>query len=134
MRWFVFFLAIILTLSACSLLPSRDIKIINAQTVTAVDEKLMPVKITDTFPKGTSKIICWFQWKDAKVNIEIMAKWHYVTDDIHILDYAFHIPKKAGAGSVALSAPEGKSLPAGDYKVDLAIGKHIVRSATFKIE
>ncbi len=134
MRWCALFFAIIFTLSACSFFGSRDINITDAKIVTAVDEKLMPVQITDTFPKGTSKVVCWFQWKDAKVNTQVMAKWHYVTDDIHVLDYPFYIPKKMGAGSVTLSAPEGKSLPVGQYKVELAVGNHALRSAAFTIE
>ncbi|MDD5136284.1 MAG: hypothetical protein PHN63_02920 [Candidatus Omnitrophica bacterium] len=121
-------------LSSCSLIGPKDIKITEAKTVTGVDEKLMPLQITSSFPSGTSKVVCWFQWKDAKVNIQVTAKWHYVTDDIHILDYPFHIPKKMGAGSVALSAPEGKSLPAGDYRVDLVVEGRSARSALFKIE
>ena len=134
MRLFVFFCAIMLSLSACSFFTGADIYVVDAKTVTAVDEKLMPVQITDTFPKGSSKITCWFRWKDAKVNTQIMAKWHYVTDDIHILDYPFYIPKKMGTGSVALSAPEGKELPAGEYKVQLFAGNHALKSILFKIE
>ena len=133
MRRFAASLAIIFTLSACSLFQKSDINITDAKTVTAVDEQLMPVEILSTFPKGAAKIVCWFQWKEAKVNTQLMAKWHYVTDDIHILDYPFYIPKKQGSGSVALSAPEGKSLPAGQYKIDLVAGKHILKSIAFTI-
>ena len=134
MKRFGIFIAIIFTLSACSLVKSGDINIIDAKTVTAIDEKLMPIEITSTFPKGAAKVVCWFQWKEAKVNTQLMAKWHYVTDDIHILDYPFYIPKKQGSGSVALSAPEGKSLPMGQYKIDLVAGNHVLKSITFTIE
>ena len=134
MRWVVISCAIIFLFSSCSLLHIGDIDIVDAKTVTAVDEKLMPVRIVDTFPKDTSKVVCWFQWKNAKVNIQIMAKWHYITDDIHILDYPFYIPKKAGTGSVALSAPEGKNLPAGEYRVQLVAGGYVFKTANFKIE
>ena len=134
MRLFIVLCAIIISLSACSFFVSSDIHLVDVKTATAVDEKLMPVKITDVFPKDSSKVICWFQWNDAKVNTQVTAKWHYVTDDVHILDYPFHIPKKTGMGSVALSAPEGRPLPSGDYKVQLFEGKHLLRSAGFKIE
>lgn len=134
MRWCVLLFAAICVLSSCSFIGPTEIRITDAKTVTGVDEKLMPVHITNAFPGGTSKVVCWFQWKEAKVNVEVTAKWHYVTDDIHILDYPFRIPKKTGAGSVALSAPEGKSLPGGLYKVELAIGNRVLKSVNFTIE
>lgn len=122
-------------LSACSL-AQRDSKlqIVEAKTASDVDEKLMPVKVAEAFPEGTSKVFCWFQWKDAKLNTEVTAKWHYVTDDIHILDYAFALPRKSGSGSVALAMPEGKKLPAGLYRLDLIQSKRSLKTITFKIE
>jgi hypothetical protein len=134
MRWAFLLAAIVLTLSACSFFQSEGIKITDAKTVLSVDEKLMPIEPTSIFPKSSSKVVCWFQWKDAAVNTQIMAKWHYVTDDIHILDYPFSIPKKMGSGSVALSAPEGKTLPVGQYKIELVTGNHSLKSLTFTIE
>lgn len=134
MRYLIACFTIICTLSACSMPGTRYINITDAKIVTAIDEKLMPIQITDKFPATTSKVVCWFQWKDAKVNTKIIAKWHYTTDDIHILDYAFAIPKKSGAGSVTLSAPEGKTLPVGQYKVELTAENYPIKSLTFKIE
>ena len=134
MRLVVLFCAAMFILSACAFSPGGDINITDAKTATAVDEKLMPVHITSIFPKETTKVVCWFQWKDADINTQILAKWHYVTDDIHILDYLFSIPKKTGSGSVALSVPEGKTLPAGQYKIGLVVGKRALRSLTFTIE
>ena len=133
-RLFVVFCALILSLSACSFFTASDIHIVDAKIVTAVNEKLMPVQITNTFPKGTSKVVCWFQWKDAKVHTQIMSKWHYVTNDIHILDYPFYIPEKMGTGSVELSSPKGKTLPVGNYQVQLLAGNHALKSLAFKIE
>ncbi|MFA6320379.1 MAG: hypothetical protein WCY36_00790 [Candidatus Omnitrophota bacterium] len=134
MKNFVVCITLIFTLSACSLPGTRYIQITDAKIVTAVDEKLMPVQVTDKFPKDTSRVVCWFQWKKATVNTKLVAKWHYVTDDIHILDYAFTIPKKSGAGSVTLSAPEGKTLPVGQYKVELTAENYPIKSLTFTIE
>lgn len=125
----VFFLG----LGGCSLL-NRGIVIVDAKVVTDVDDKLMPVRITDVFPSGTSKVSCWFKWRDARVNAQLHAKWHYATDDIHILDYKFNIPKKDGMGSVTLSMPEEGTLPPGAYKVELFLGKRLLRSLTFKVE
>lgn len=131
---FIFAIFFILcTLSACGL-KGGGVKLTDAKIVTAIDEKLMPVKVTDTFPKGTSKVSCWIQWKNAKINTQILAKWHYVTDDTHVLAYSFTIPKKEGTGGVTLSMPEGKKLPLGLYRVNLFLGKRLLKSLTFRIE
>jgi len=122
-----------LMLPGCSFF-NRDITISDAKIVTGVDENLMPVQVTDTFPRGTSKVSCWFQWRNAKMNKQLLAKWHYVTDDVHILDYNFNIPKKDGSGSVALAMPEGKTLPVGSYKVGLYLDKRLLKSLNFKVE
>jgi hypothetical protein len=126
-------IALISALSACSLI-YHDIHLTDASIATAVDENLMPVKITDTFPSGTSKVSCWIKWRDAKINTMINARWHYLTDDIHILDYPFSIPKKEGSGGLALSMPDGKNLPKGSYKVDLLAGDRLLRSLKFTVE
>ncbi len=133
-RGFVLILfAAFIALSGCSFL-NRDITITDAKIVTGVDEKFMPVKIMEVFPSGISNVSCWFQWRNAKINTQIFTKWHYVTDDVHILDYNFNIPKKDGMGSVMLSMPEGKVLPQGSYKVALYSGKRLIKSLTFKVE
>jgi hypothetical protein len=133
-KFFALILVIGVTgLYGCSIM-DRPIKIIDARIVTGVDDKLMPVDITDVFPAGTAKVSCWFKWQDAKINTQILVKWHYVTDDVHILDYDFNIPKKDGMGSVSLTMPEGKTLPAGSYKVDLILDKNTIRSLAFKVE
>jgi hypothetical protein len=125
--------AAILALPGCSFL-NKDITITNAKIVTGVDENLMPIEVTDSFPKDATKVSCWFQWRNAKLNTQILAKWHYVTDDVHILDYSFNIPKKDGNGSVILSMPEGKTLPSGSYKVGLYLDKTLLKSLNFKVE
>lgn len=122
-----------ISLSACSLI-GGNISIVDAKIVTAIDERLMPVKVTDIFPKGTATVSGWIQWKNAAINTEITARWHYVTDDIHILDYTLVIPKKDGTGSVTLTMPNGKELPSGDYKLELFSGKRLLKSLTFKVE
>lgn len=123
----------VFVLPGCGLL-GRDITITDAKIVTGVGENLMPLKIVDVFAKGTSNVSCWFQWRNAKINTQLLAKWHYVTDDVHILDYNFNIPKKDGMGSVVLSMPEGKTLPSGSYKVGLYLGKTLLKSLNFTIE
>jgi hypothetical protein len=121
------------SLSACGLFPS-DIHIEDARIATAIDENFMPVSVTDVFPKGTTKVSCWIKWRDSRINARLIAKWHYITDDIHIIDRLLTIPKREGMGSVTLSMPEGKDLPSGYYKVDLVSGNRILKSLKFKVE
>ena len=113
---------------------NKGIVIIDAKIVSAVDEQMMPVKITDSFSKGTSKVSCWFQWRDAKVNTEIMAKWHYVTDNVHVFDHPFTISKKEGLGNVILRMPQGKTLPSGLYRIDLYLGDRLLKSLNFRVD
>ena len=121
------------SLAACSLLPPK-IRLLEAKMATAVDQNLIPVKVTDSFPRDSSKACCWIKWRDARINTQILASWHYLTDDIHILDYSFNIPKKDGSGGIALTMPDGRSLPSGSYKVDLFCGKSLLRSLRFTVE
>lgn len=137
-RWFskihILIIALVaVSLGACSII-NPGITISDAKTAASVDENLMPVNVTDKFPQGTSKISCWFKWRDTKVNTQVLTRWHYVTDDIPVLDYQFNIPKKDGAGSVALTMPGGKKLPSGSYKVDLIVNNRILRSLKFTVE
>ena len=112
---------------------NSSIKITDAKISAGIDEKLMPTEVKDVFPSGTKTVFCWFQWKGAQVDKKITASWHFITDDIHILNYDFAIPRKEGWGSVSLSMPEGKALPVGLYKVDLS-NTHKLKSLTFKVE
>ena len=127
------FLIAIFAVSGCDI-GKTPMHLVDAKIATAVDENLMPLKVTDTFPKGTSKVSCWIKWKNTKINTELVASWHYVTDDMHILDYSFIIPKKEGTGSIVLVMPDGKNLPSGEYKVDLLLEKRVLKSLKFRIE
>ncbi|MFH1190194.1 MAG: hypothetical protein V1682_05825 [Candidatus Omnitrophota bacterium] len=127
------FLTTAFVVSGCGIGKSA-IHLVDAKIATAVDENLMPVKVTDIFPKGTDKVSCWIKWNDTQINTQLVASWHYITDDIHVLDYSFIIPKKEGMGSVVLAMPNGKNLPSGEYKVDLILGNRVLKSLTFRIE
>ena len=129
----LFSVTVIFTLSTYLIQPSKDFRIIGTSTAKEVNEKLKPVGITNAFPPETSTIYCWFEWAGAKPNTSIMTSWYYVTEDIHILDYTFDIPRKSGSGSVSLSMPQGKELPAGAYRVDLRKKNRILRSLNFRI-
>jgi len=111
----------------------KGIRINSAFTAKGVDQKLKPVEITKVFASGTAKVYCWFEWRNAQPNSLIMGSWYYLTDDIHILDYTFAIPRKSGQGSVSLAMPADKELPAGMYRVDLKKGKSVLYSLTFKV-
>ncbi len=121
-------------LASCSLQQAATINITDTKTALGINEKLMPLGITNIFPDGTQKIFCWFQWKDTEVNTTVVARWYFLTDNIHILDYNFTIPRKQGSGSVSLTMPEGRKLPVGQYRVDLNLGKQTLKSTTFKVQ
>jgi len=117
--------------------PSRRIDIIirEAKIVTGVDKQLTPLKVTNFFPKNTSKVSAWISWRNAKINTQILVKWYYVTDDVPIYDYNLNIPKREGIANVVLSMPEGKILPSGTYKVTILLGKkRLTKPLTFVIE
>jgi len=119
--------------ASCVLLP-KGITIIDAKIAAGLDKKFMPVNIAEVFPAQTQKVICWFKWKDAKINTEITAKWRYLTSDVQVLSHIFNIPKIAGAGGVVLSMPNNKTLPSGLYEVSLIFGKRTIKSLRFRIE
>lgn len=113
---------------------NTSIQIMGMKTAQNIDEKYRPINPTATFTADTSKVYCWFKWKDAEVNSQISAQWTYLTENIPILDYKIAIPRREGAGGVALSMPEGKKLPAGEYEVTLKNDKGAaLRSLKFKV-
>jgi hypothetical protein len=122
-----------LAVSGCNIEANR-IHLVDAKIAAGVDENLMPVGITDNFPKGTSKVSCWIKWENTKINTEIITNWHYITDDIHVLDYSFIIPKKEGTANIVLIMPNDKILPSGRYKADIMLGKRVLKSLKFRIE
>ena len=129
----ILMLAVFIQLTSCAKREQGNIHVISAKMAKGINEKYMPVDTTNIFPEGTIKVYCWFSWRDAEKNMEILAKWHYLTDDIPIVEYAFAIPRREGVGSVSLSMPEGKVLPPGLYRVELKFGNRALKSLTFKI-
>jgi len=127
----VFFSLFLLT--SCGLQQTGRFRLIDAKIATAVDENLAPLQVSDNFPKSQSSLSCWIKWQDAETNTQLLTKWHYVTDDVHISDHIFVIPKKDGVGSVEISMPEGKTFPQGQYRVDIVLGKRILKRLTFSI-
>jgi hypothetical protein len=125
--------AVFIQLASCAKRAENNIHIISAKMSKGINEKYMPVDVTNIFPEGTVKVYCWFSWRDAEKNMEILAKWHYITDDIPIVEYSFAVPRREGVGSVSLSMPEGKVLPPGLYRVELMYGPRTLKSLTFKV-
>jgi len=108
--------------------------ITGVKMASGISENIRPVKPTDAFPRGTSKVYCWFSWRDAEVNMHIVAKWRYITEKLNIISHTFTLPRQEGSGSVLLTMPEGKTLPSGSYQVDLSLNERILKSHKFKIE
>ena len=131
---FILLILATFVLTSCYLQQPVPVNIIDVKIASGIDDKLMPLGITNSFPTGTQRVFCWFQWKNTKINSTVMASWYFVTDNIHILDYNFAIPRKDGSGSVSLTMPEDKKLPAGLYKVDFNFGKQTLKSTTFKVQ
>ena len=129
-----YLLFILVAVAILTSYPAQNIIITDAALATGINENLMPIKITDSFPKDTLKVFCWFQWKNSKINMPISAAWYYVTDDVRIIDHVFNITRKDGSGSVSLVMPEGKVLPSGSYRVDLKSDNRLLRSLTFAVE
>lgn len=127
-------LIVALSLGGCSMMESSKVRLVDAKMAQGVDEYFMPVDVTDSFPVGTERVTCWIKWKDSKINTEIIARWHYLTDDVHIVDYPFNIPKREGSGGITITMPGGKKFPAGSYKVDLLLDKRPLKSLTFRVE
>ena len=131
-------LVFIFTLSALfvyNLSKHGDITIREAKIVTGVAKDMKPLKVTNFFPKNTSKVSAWISWRNAKINTQVLVKWYYITDDIPIYNYSLNIPKKEGIANVVLSMPEEKVLPSGLYKVTISSGKkQLTKPLTFEIQ
>ena len=121
-------------LSGCYNPKNGKFVLVDAKIATGIDDKFMPTDTTDKLPAGTSKVYCWFQWRNAPKDTKIVAHWHYVSEDVSILDYTFIIPKKNGVGSVSLEMPQGKTLPIGTYRVDLLSQNKKLKSVAFRVK
>ena len=110
-----------------------DIQITDIKMAHGIDEKYQPIGTSKDFTGDADKIYCWFEWKNAEAKSPITAKWTYLTEDIPILEYPFSIPRKQGAGGVALDMPQEKTFPAGTYEIQLLQDKKILKSLRFEI-
>jgi hypothetical protein len=111
-----------------------DIKITDAKMTTGLDTQMMPIQVTDVFPRDTRQVFCWLSWSDAVPKMEMKVVWNYEIDDIKILTYDFAIPRKKGSGGISLTLPTGKVLPVGSYRVDIIAKDKVLKSLTFKVK
>ncbi len=111
-----------------------DVHITDAKMAVGLDDQLMPVQVTDVFPRDTKRVFCWFSWENAIPKMEIKADWNYIIDDVQILAYAFRLPRKKGSGGISLTMPTDKVLPVGSYRIDFIAKNKILKSLTFKVK
>ena len=114
--------------------PPLGVEITDAKMSTEFDNQLMPLQVTDVFPRGTARVFCWFSWDNTLPNTPMKAEWYYALDDVHILTYDFKIPRKKGSGGISLIMPSGKVFPVGEYRVDLVAKDRTLRSLTFSVK
>lgn len=123
-----------LVLAAPSIgLAESKMKIIDMKTAEGIDEAYMPLNAARTFPAGTSKVFCWFQWENGDTGSQVALHWHYISEKVAILEYPVPVPRREGSGGVSLSMPEGETLPAGTYEVSVRQGGKVLKSERFQI-
>ena len=112
----------------------RPLVITDAKMTTGLDEQLMPLQVTEVFPRDTKLVYCWFSWENAAPKMVMKASWNYTIDDIRILVYDFRLPRRAGSGGISLTMPSGKVFPVGAYRVDFIANGKTLKSVTFKVK
>ena len=130
---FVLLLLLFLINNSPALAADNGIQITDIKMAKGVDEKYMPVGPAKSFPNGTAKVFCWFEWKNAEVKNVLTVKWTYVTESIPILDQSIPMPRKSGSGGVALAMPGEKTFPDGEYEVQLLQDKKVLKTLRFEI-
>ena len=110
---------------------SPPFKITELKLCQEVDKDRNPVKITTEFPAGTNTVYAWFAWKDAERGLKITAHWHYTTENIAILDFSVALNRSADHGVIMLRMGEGKTLPAGSYRLDIEVDSKVIKSISF---
>ena len=99
----------------------------------SVDANRMPQGITSTFSPDTANVTCRFSWKNAKPNLQLVAKWHYASQNLLILDFPITLTRTSDSGTVSLQMPQGKTLPSGAYRLDLKAEGKVVKSIPFTV-
>lgn len=108
-------------------------EISDAKMCAEVNADRKPVRVTSEFPPGTRDVYCWFAWKNARPGLRITSRWYYEAASIHILTLPVSLTRVSDDGVLSLRMPEGKTLPPGSYRLDLSIGKKVLRSVPFTV-
>ncbi len=98
-----------------------------------VDADRQPVGITSEFPTGTSVVHCWFAWKEAPPQFQLVARWYYATEEFLILAFPVTLTRRADHGVVSLKMIEGKSLPPGNYRVEFLAKTRVLKTLPFTV-
>lgn len=126
--FFVFLLA------ACEGGFSRpSLEITEAAMSLGIDADGNPVEVTSEFPLGTETVYCSFSWKGGKPGLTVLARWHYTSGDIRILDTTFNLTRVSDRGVLSLKMPPGKPLPAGEYRLDIESKGKVLKSVSFTV-
>lgn len=96
-----------------------------------LDGEQRPVGIVSAFPEGTEHVQGCFSWTGATSHRQVIGRWHYTTQGIHILDVPVTVAEAVGTGIVSLQMPQGKALPAGSYRLDLMVQGKVAQTASF---
>ena len=97
----------------------------------SVDEQGQPVGAGTTFPATTRQVGVWFETAGAPPQTTLLVHWYVNGKMLHYHE-ALKVVGKV-TKFVSLSAGEGKSLPAGDWRVDLYQNGVKVQEHSFRI-
>ncbi len=110
-----------------------NFQITDAKTCQAIDKDRTPLKVTETFPSGTSTVRAWFAWTGGKPGLQITARWYFDMENTLILNYPFTLTRASDKGFVALTMPPGRTFPEGSYHLDFEADGKVVRSIAFRV-
>ena len=78
-------------------------RLVDVKMAMGADENRNPVDVTNEFPAGTEKIYAAFTWENAESNLQVVARWYYTSEDIHILDSSFTLTRRSEKGVTTLT-------------------------------
>ena len=65
LKSFILLFFLVVVFSSCSAEKHGKIELLDIKTAKGIDEMYRPVEVTNVFPKGTSRVFCWFSWRNA---------------------------------------------------------------------
>jgi hypothetical protein len=97
----------------------------------SVDDKEQPQGVADSFPAGLTRLGVWFQTADAPPDTTLLLQW-YTNGHLLRVHQAFRI-STAVSKFVGVAAVPGKTLRAGDWKVEFYQNGVKVAEKTFTV-